>query len=420
MTKLVEKSELVAWETSVGEDGETLYTRAAPRAEPVRFEMKPTWDGLSRLLARVDKFNRIARRYGQEVSARHVRDEQKPHWLLGWAKPVPVPVWEVTVPPLVGVKGRILAHFERGEGGKGQYVHCFDEERRAEAETFLPRAGQCDHCGKRRVRNHSYVCEVEGRVLMVGSACLLDFLGIDPAWALACCEWFEAKRGDADYDDDRPHGSKTRVDTAELVETCYRVARKHGGYSREIGDVMHTEVGCLMFPGPDKTTAEVKAKYKDFHPVFDRDEFARYIEKASGDFGANLRMAVMQDWVETKRIRLVLAGVGLFVGRAMKREEDAKKPVVITREFEGDKGQRIDFEAEIIRTYVRDGAYGETCIITLRTDDGRQAVNFHTGRDRPEAGKRYQVRGTVKRHQAAFKGQGRETIFARCTYKEIK
>jgi len=54
------------------------------------------------------------------------------------------------------------------------------------AKSYITVEQKCDHCGQDRKRNHTYIVQdVSGKTLQVGSSCLRDFLGVDPAAAVA-------------------------------------------------------------------------------------------------------------------------------------------------------------------------------------------------------------------------------------------
>lgn len=401
------------------EDGaEPVAVEPAKRDEPVRLlvELKPYF--VAEFLKRVEKFAKIATRHGQVVSAEKLGERQIPHPVHGKRRMVTREQWAVIVPPMVGVKGRIVGHFEQTEDGSSQYVHVFSEADRAACEAILPRAGQCDHCHKNRKRTKTFVVRNGDDVFPVGSNCLIDYLGVDPAWALAVCEWMSTKPvSDEDYDPERPKGSHF-IDLMRVVNASYLVARKHGGYSRDLGPTFRQHVGILLWGAFGKEAQEIKREYEGFKPEpLDIQALADYVEGASGDYGSNLRLAFEQEYVHEKRMALVISGVGLFIGRAIKQQTEVKLPAA--KAFDAMVGERIEFEAEVVRTFLRDSQFGVTQIISLRTADGRQAVNFHTGMDRPKAGQRYKVKGTIKKHQPAFKGHGDESVLSRCVYKEV-
>lgn len=403
------------------EDGGSARLVYERREEPVeaRLMVRPQFVG--DLMKNVAKFQKIAARHGQQVEARLIGEVEVPHPFRPKRKQVRQE-WAVIIPPMVGVKGRIVGHFEKSEDGKSQYVHVFSEDERAACEALLPRAGQCDHCAKNRARVKSFVVEFEGRHLLVGKNCLIDYMGIDPGWALAAAEWFEESRR-SESEGGWGGGGHYR-DLMPLVEAAFLVARKHGGYPS--GDDRYwfrNHVSIMCYGARNEHDSEVKAQYKGFDPgPLDLEALADYVEGAQGDFGANLRIAFEQDMIHVKRSALVIAGVAMWVGRSIKRKDDEKKAEKLgpPKAFAEKPGSRIDFEAEVIRAIPRAGQFGVMLIIALRCADGRQAVNFHSGEFHPEAGKRYKVRASIKKHQPGFRNIGEESVLSRAVYQEIE
>lgn len=407
------------------EDGTSDYIPPEKRTEPVQLELVLGEFAAGELLRVTAKYAKIAERHGQTLTAVKTGEVRVPHKTFK-DRTVLKHVYLVTIPPIVGVKGEVVAHFEKAEDNTSQYVHVFKEAFRTEAEARLPRAGECDHCGTRRDRTHSYVCNTPDGIKIVGRSCLIDFLGVDPALALACCEFAKAASpGDADPDDF--FGGSWRANyenTDHVVREAYRVGRKNGGYSKDTSDLLYREFAVLLWgrraAGNDEEYARIKEAYKGFDPEFDVQALADYVEHANGDFGSNLRVALSQDIVLTKRLRLVLAGVCLFVGRAIKRDVDTVKDAArpAAKQLEGAVGARVEIVGEVVRTFLREGEFGITCIVAIRTADGGAAVNFHTGKDRPEAGKFYAIRGTIKRQGENKRTGEPETTLGRCIYKD--
>jgi hypothetical protein len=389
------------------------------RAEPVRAVLQLAPQGAAMFHKRFAKFAKIAERHGQEVSCERLEDVLVPHPFFRKRK-VAREQWAVVIPPMVGVKGRICGHFELAEDGKSQYVHVFKEDERAAVEALLPRAGECDHCQKKRNRVKSFVVEHEGAVQIVGSNCLMDYLGVDPGWALACCGFYDEMYAKSERDEAWGGPGFNHELLIALVEEAYKVAKMWGGYpGGEDRYAFRNEVGYLLHGGGGEQGAEVRAKYRGFeYEPLDVQALADYVERAKGDFGRNLQIAFGQEYVHLKRSALVIAGVAMWVGRALKLKDEVKKAPA--KAFEEAPGKRVDFEAELVRVHPFVGAYGSSLILNFRCADDRQAVMFYSGQGKPEAGKRYKVRASIKRHQACKYGEGFESVLNRPVFEEVK
>ncbi|AFU87705.1 hypothetical protein CcrKarma_gp188 [Caulobacter virus Karma] len=331
----------------------------------------------------------------------------------------------LSVPPMVGEKGRVLGIYEAAEK-TGHYLKLVDKTANDVVEGMRVHAGECAHCGVNQRRKHTFVCETADGIKMIGASCLKAYMGADPVRMLSFWDDLNNFKGD-------PGGwrkGEEYVDLGELLRTSYRVARRFGGYSKEES---RKHVGLLMFGNRGyglsdyerKRNQEIIDSYKGFDPEFDREGFTDYIRslKPGNPFHENIKMVLAQeDFVLVKRIGVIVAAVGLSVGRALEREEDARKKADApqrppAKHLDAAEGQRVDFVGEVVRTNLYTNDFGETtCIVAIRCDDGSAVVNFHTGKYRPEAGKRYAIRATIKRHGANKRSGEPETTINRAVY----
>lgn len=378
-----------------------------------------------KLLAR---FTKTCARWGQkiEVLNRTTRDFPSPYVKGETIRRIEV---TISIPPIAGEKGRVLGMFEKAEDGQSFYIQVTDEAYRAEVEALKVRAGECDHCGSNRDRRNTFVCETTDGVKLIGKSCLKDFFGVDPARCLGFWEGRNNFLGDC--------GGPSReefIGLDELLTVSYRVARKLGGYLKGTSG-KHVSLLIWGDRSTYKETREENKKiidsYKGFEPEFDKEAFSDYVLglRRDGGFNDNLRTALaQQDYVSVKRVGLIIAAVGLSVSRLLRLEEtaetrqaeaEAQAARPAPKLFDAPEGKRIDFEGEVVRTYVYQSDYGATCIVSIRCDDGSALVNFHTGANRPEAGKRYAIRATIKRHGVNKRDNTPETTLSRAVYTPV-
>lgn len=380
--------------------------------------------------AGIDKFVKIAHRHNQEcgVINRKTWNVEYVHGLTGRPVIVPYVRLAIQVPAFVGQKGKIVAHFERAEDGTSFYTHVFDETRRAEAEAYIPNLGICEHCNTKRKRNDVFVCDTDEGTKIVGSDCLKDYLGIDPALAVHALEFVRfAEAGDADWEERFFGGRDKTIDTDKLVRTCFKVAKKFGGYSREVSDQMRQHLYVLLH-GPAKEgdsrkhDLKIIEEYAAFDPEFDVHAFVSYIDNMTGDFGSNLRIALSQNRVHENRTNIVLAGVGVFVGKIAKQatEADARKALPAAKLVDANVGDRCSLYGTVLRTFPYSSeSSGFSClIVSIRCDGGENLVNFHTGKDDPEAGHRYALTFTIKKHGTDKRTGEAQTVVNRVIYAD--
>lgn len=329
-------------------------------------------------------------------------------------------------PAVAGKKTKLIGSFELAEDGVNVYRHALNGATSTDIEPFLARWRDCDHCRFKRSRKSSFICEDEqGRRAVIGRQCSRDFLGLDAAELLAR----EAIRktlsaGGEDDEDERISFGIRYIHVETFVQRAYLVAKRLGGYSREMREEFLDHLAALEGAkdyGRDRHYTDLRAGYVEWmqkakpEPL-DFHAFADYIFGATGDFGENLRIAFSCEWAKPKRRTLLAAGVGLYIGRLLKQ---AKATVVDTRppakHLDAAEGKRVDFVGTVERTIPLPSDFGIKTLIAILAPDGSRCVHYCTSEVQPEAGKRYAIRATIKRHENRS-NFGPQTVITRAVY----
>ncbi len=309
----------------------------------------------------------------------------------------------IDAPAVAGVKAKLIGSFERAEADGEVYCHALNDTPEEVLHAYKHRWDECDHCKTKRARNQSFLCETEaGEKVLIGRQCSQAYLGLHPAEILAregMRKLLSGGGGGCDEDGEWV-GFITRYrDMEDLVQKCYLVAKRFNGYSREMRQEMMDQIAALdgaRFKGAE----EMRTWYRE-HPAnepLDYLALADYVENMRGDYGANLRIALLSERVRPKRLALILSGIGLFVGRAAKlKTEQQEAPKKAKHLLPGDEKQRVDFIGTVVRTVPYQGFYGAGVAITIETDDGAQCVHFSTKEENPNPGAQYAIRATIKK-----------------------
>ncbi len=307
----------------------------------------------------------------------------------------------------------------------------------------------CEHCNTVRRRSELIVSEnVEtGEVRRVGSTCLQEYTNIDPAFTM---KFFS-------YTDIPSFGDPTLWKKAPQVQDLYEFLERATrffdyrdsyvkGMGRTIFDGWITEVEgeYWMVPSgyPTKfanmqgfnsflafTPAYLDKYGKRISPPSEKiDEMVvmmiSYIMQmdARSDFEHNLKRIVNAGVVSSKT-----AGYAASIYTVYRRAEERgiidnvffPTPPEASEEDElsqhmGSIGDRLDFEAQVIRKQVREGFYGETTMMVFQVIggdyDGSEVIWWSSSSKRmPPVGDVVMVRGTIKKH-GEFKGKKTTTI----------
>jgi hypothetical protein len=299
---------------------------------------------------------------------------------------------------------------------------------------YRTRGPTCDHCRTARRRSETYVLRHEdGHHVQVGSTCVEDFTGSDSAGKLARsatllaaaralaeegCEGFGASSS----------GELTLSEYLPVVAWCVRAqgwvsrtAAREAGHENATADRALTyrsdpklakEAGCVVSP-EDVATAEAAETWAE--SLTDAQ-----VDAERGDYLHNLR-AVARSGMVNRRSAGVGASAVVAYQRAIAKEraraEQSAKPDVHT----GVVGKRQVFACtlEFVTGYETD--YGYTTVLKLREDStGALLVwkSTNSGATREDVGKRYNVKGTVKKHDE-YKGV-KQTMVSRCVLEEVK
>lgn len=101
---------------------------------------------------------------------------------------------------------------------------------------------------------------------------------------------------------------------------------------------------------------------------------------------------------------------------SIQRAKDRKAEEAAS-EWVGEVKERIEFEAEIMGSYLNDGFYGVTDILKFKDENGNHFTWFASDITGLQRGDRISIKGTVKKHDE-FRGI-KQTILTRCKFTKF-
>lgn len=373
--------------------------------------------------AEIEKLNKLIRRHGSAITIVERSIVETKDWLDRRRDNFH---YVIDAPAVAGEKAKLAGTFELAEDNESIYTVVLPGYEEAQIAAFKPRWQECDHCHADRKRHASFVCEREdGTFVVIGRNCSRAYLGISPADLLARAAVARMIEG-KDEDEEGFFGFRTSMfNVEEKVREAYRVAKHLGGYSKETRSLFEDHMRALRGAKDDGYPwkyAKIREEYEGKPiPEINLVDFADYVESATGDFGENLRIALGCEYAKLKRAGIVIAGTGLYVGRALKRERDAaaRADLPTAKHIEAPIGKRVDLVATVIKTRPYESMYGAGMMIQMRAADGSNAIQFTSGENTPEAGKTYAIRGTIKKHDKDKRTGEPQTMLSRCIFKEV-
>lgn len=371
-----------------------------------------------------EKLAKLARRgakYGQVIAWRKepfVRVEKRKRW-DGKVQERAVPMIRYHVEgeaPKVG-EYRFLAELERVPGAgvliMGQEVGAIGREWN----------GECQHCGKNRARKNGYVVEgADGARLVVGKACLRDYVGRDvPAGALFLFQFEKALHGAAEEEGGWGYAGRWEDELLGVVAASRAVIALYGWQPKSYeGYNSAARVSFALHPirGEQKEARAIKAAVLaelaargDHYEAVAAEviEWARAMEPKS-DYEHNLKVAMAAEFVEAKLFGLVVSAAAAFDRQVARDEERKAKAAERAKDAAGSKwfgsvGQRYEAELEMISARAMPAnEWGQSVLYQFRGPDGELIKWFCSGKvprvgGKPiEAGDRFKAKFSVKRH----------------------
>lgn len=305
---------------------------------------------------------------------------------------------------------------------------------------YRTRGPQCDHCKLARRRADTYVVRHEdGRLVQVGSTCIADFLGSNDATKIAAyATMLASARGLAEGGESEGFGGGGSGDVtlSQFLPFVAWCIREQGWVSRTVArerSCSATADIALHFMTCGKSSCkacrEANCRPTDVDTLLAQasETWAEVLSdeevnaQAGSDYLHNLR-AVARTGVMGDRTAGIAASMVTAYERALgvarKRAERAARPVSL---HVGTVGKRETFSnvtLDFVTGY--ETQYGYTTVCKFVTDEGAVLVwkASNTELARGDVGKRYDVKGTVKKHDE-YKGQ-KQTMLSRCAVEEVK
>jgi len=226
----------------------------------------------------------------------------------------------------------------------------------------------CDHCGLDRRRKDTFVVRhQDGHYAHVGRTCLKDFTG--HANPLRLAAWFEAVQALVDdiEGDDFEGGGERRWSVLSLTVAAAAAIRVDGFTSRrkakEEGGLATADTVGRILNGSLSRDIE-----KDYEFTAEDEAVAEgtiaWVEGLAGrnDYEHNLQVVFAQTSANARALGFIAAAVNGFRSQAEKNaREQATTPVPTGRQV---------VEGEVVKTDVKDNAYGVRYVFTVRATEG--------------------------------------------------
>lgn len=242
----------------------------------------------------------------------------------------------------------------------------------------------CDHCGKVRHRNNTYIIKNgEGSYKQIGSNCMRGFLGVTPSfWALDP-EYVYNSIAPDDSDGEPVFGQDTaRIPTKYAIQLALAASedgQTYAGSQHEFST--KDKVMTLMF-GEKTRKRDLAAQYSTSDPKWEQkaEQLLKEIKfTGNSDYERNMQTLLKQDHISPKHLGYVVSSV-IVLNKQRNVQRLAKTVKTPVKGYLGVKGDRVNHlpvkVTSIKRIQIAGYSYyapDQTMnIITFETNDGKQ------------------------------------------------
>jgi len=286
-------------------------------------------------------------------------------------------------------------------------------------EEFYHNDAVCNHCNKIRRRIETFVVEhEEGEMKQVGRQCIRDFLGTDPATILRLLtsirRLFESLEDEeSEFYAGGGGGRQSMVFNLERsLEVTSAMIRTYGWVSKAMAeqdydnartptvfDVLH--YFCPPYGAKERREWEQWKETINFHDEEDANNAVNAIkwleeQESDNEYMHNLR-AIASSEACPDRLMGYWCSLMATYQRAMDRLREAARQKKLN-EHVGEIKKRQDFDIELLSIKCIDGYYGVVHIHKMLDNEGRTLTWFANTDSGMEAGRKYRIKGTVKKH----------------------
>jgi DNA-directed RNA polymerase subunit RPC12/RpoP len=342
----------------------------------------------------------------------------------------------------LGFQGTSLLGFIEVTSNGDLILHPMAEGAEPLLEQFRNSDIRCEHCNTARARKKTFVFLKDGKTLMIGKGCAEEYFGLDIAEILTEYIDYDPTGFSAESEEGWGAGGGRRAFDRQMFLAAalfwikmkgFAPGKMGPGSTASMADDFTNEYRARSIMNGDdremrdhlkRFLSEGKLLIEEIGEIF---EYFGQLQ-TTDSFLLNCKAAILDEYY-TRRGMLACAVNAFFKERykeldaARRAEWEAKKADqaaagALTTHY-GKENERIEVAATLAETReMEPNDFGTVTLVKFFTDNGSELTWFTgSGLYNFEIGKRYLVRGTVKRH-GEFRGV-KQTQLGRCILKAI-
>jgi len=275
----------------------------------------------------------------------------------------------------------------------------------------------CDHCGKIRRRNQTFVLKHEdGHHTQVGRQCIKDFLGHDPSGIvrLLTAMW-KLLESFSDEDNDEWYGRggggnrDWQFEHDQVLKATAAIIRTFGWVPRSAADpdtgreATSSIVLDVLIPPYDKYSRKRKEalmeniEWDEEKDQAEAEGAVAWLEEqeANNEYMHNLKAIAKAESVPSRMFGYWCSLVSAYQ-RAQERLRInlAQKK---TNEWVGEEKDKIETIVKVVGLRYFDGRYGTTTLHRMLDEEGRTLTWFASCKSHMDEGMTYRIKGTIKK-----------------------
>jgi hypothetical protein len=292
----------------------------------------------------------------------------------------------------------------------------------------------CDHCGKHRRRNETFILQKEdsGEYKRIGRQCVRDFIGYDPSSILRYIRALDSFVEDFDNEERWGFGGGQQAyvfDHDDVLRVTAALIDKYGWVPRSAVDDEHrstaSDVIQYYFP-PNRTAEHAYRMWVEWRKSLNPED-PRWVEDAknarewlkqqpsNNEYLHNLHAIDNAEGGVPVRLFGYWCSVVAGYQRAMEKLRLAERDKKVN-EYVGEVKERREFVAKLKRRQSFDGAYGTVRLHVFLDEDGHTLVWWANTDPELSLDETYRFKGTVKKHEE--RDGWKQTIITRVKVEE--
>ena len=281
--------------------------------------------------------------------------------------------------------------------------------------------GKCEHCNVNHSRVKTYIIQKDNEFMEVGGSCLKQFTGgLTPE---KVARHFDLLRTitemNLDYDEVSRGNSRNMHNNLPRFISIVKSLKDKYGYTKARDEDQSTGVLAynIMTGSLSREENQFYAQFPEWRTqhqdyALEAIEYVKTLDRTNS-FMTNLKQ-ICENGFFTQRTHKILAAI-VQVYDAYKTSLEIRKTEQQTSEYQGNAGDKLSFEVQVMHKRVTFGAYNMQTWLLMKDTNGN-VITWSASKELEDIfeGDTIEIKGTVKTHKEY--NDTKQTVLTRCKY----